>query len=190
MRSPLAALLIAGCAFDRGGVPARDGEAIDAAGDSEPADAATDAPADAAPDAAPCPLGYAPIPGGPAPSQYRIATSGKAWRDAELDCEDDGPASHLAILGDDAERDAVRGAIAGAAWLGVTDIVAEGTWFKVTTGIASYRPWNSGEPNDFFGEDCVELDGGGFNDENCTANDVYICECDGVAANPIAYTAP
>ncbi len=195
MRSALAALMIAGCVFDRAGLPAAgDAPRIDAAADAAP-DAVPDAdPPDAAPDAAPdaspCPDGYAPITGAPAGSQYRVVTSGKSWIDAEHDCEDDGATSHLAILADDAERDAVRGAVSGQAWLGVTDIVAEGTWLEVTSGLAAYRPWNSNEPNDLFGEDCVELDGGGFNDEGCGNANVYVCECDGLAANPLAYIAP
>ena len=182
----IAAWLVAGCSFDRRGLAA--GDAADADIDA-PIDAPVDARVDAMPDADPCPAGYAPIVGGEPGSQYRFVTTGTRWLDAEHACEADGLA-HLAVLDSDGERDAVRGQISGQAWLGVSDRVSEGTFFKVTTGVATYLPWLSGEPNDQFGEDCVELNGGGFNDEDCDAGDVYICECDRQAANPVAYTPP
>jgi hypothetical protein len=177
-------VLIAGCSFDRRGLPV--GGATDAAVTGG-GDARIDARVDAMPDADPCPAGYGGIPG--APSRYRLVTAGKSWLDAEADCEDDGLA-HLAILGDDSERDAVRGAIGGQVWLGVTDRVAEGTYFEVTTGVETYLPWLSGEPNNLFNEDCVELNGGGFNDEDCGVSQAYACECDGAAASKNAYTPP
>jgi hypothetical protein len=186
----ISALAWSACSFDRAGLPtgagAADAATADAMADADPPDAAPDA----APDADPCPGGYASITGAPGSSRYRLVTSGAAWLAAEHACEADGPSSHLAILTSDGERDAVRGAISGDAWLGVTDIVKEGTFALVTTGQASYLPWNFGEPNDLFGEDCVELNGGGFNDEDCGATNVYVCECDGTAADPVAYTAP
>jgi hypothetical protein len=148
-----------------------------------------DATVDAMVDANPCPAGYAPIAGGEPKSQYRFIENGARWIDAEKDCEDDGLA-HLAILDDDGERNAVGAIAKGQPWLGVSDRVAEGTFMKVTTGLATYLPWLGGEPNDQFGEDCVELKDGGFNDEDCDAANTYVCECDGLAANPLSYTPP
>ncbi len=186
-RAPaLAALFVVGCAFDTRGLPAAG--SIDAHV-SVPADARVDATVDATVDADPCPTGYAPIAGGQTRSQYRAVTAATDWLTAEKDCEDDGLA-HLVVLDGDSERDAVRAVVNGDTWLGVSDRVAEGTFFKVTTGVATYLPWLSGEPNDQFGEDCVELSGGGFNDEGCDNGDAYVCECDGLAASPVAYTPP
>jgi hypothetical protein len=186
MRWVVIAAWLAGCSFDRSGLAT--GGTPDARVEA-PADATVDAKVDATVDADPCPIGYAAIQGGEPRSQYRFVTSSAGWLDAEADCEDDGLA-HLVILDSDGERDALRGMISGDTWLGVTDRVSEGTFFKVTTGVASYLPWNGGEPNNQFGEDCVELAGGGFNDEGCDNDDVYVCECDGEAANPVAYTPP
>jgi hypothetical protein len=176
---------LAGCSFDPRGLAA--GGGADAAADAT-LDATVDATVDALPDADPCPTGYAPIAGVPK-SQYRFVTDQKQWLDAEKDCEHDGLA-HLAVLDNDGERDAVRGMISGDTWLGVSDLVSEGTFFKVTTGVAGYLPWNGGEPNNQFNEDCVELAGGGFNDEGCDNDDVYVCECDGLTGDPVAYTPP
>jgi hypothetical protein len=186
MRWAVAAALCAACSFDPRGVPA--GAAIDAPANL-PVDASVDAHVDAMVDADPCPMGYAPISGGGPRTQYRFVTASAQWLDAEKDCEDDGLA-HLVVLDSDGERDSVRGAISGDAWVGVTDLVSEGTYFKVTTGVATYLPWLSGEPNNLFNEDCEELKGGGFNDEDCGSSRVYVCECDGQAANPVAYTPP
>ena len=187
MRWFVALACLAGCSFDpRGLAP---GGGADAAIDA-PVDARVDAAIDAMVDADPCPTGYAPIAGGEVGSQYRFVTSGVAWLDAEQDCEHDGPA-HLAVLDNDGEKDAMRGAIGGDTWLGVTDIVSEGTFFKVTTGVATYLPWDPGEPNNAGGnEDCVELKGSGLNDEGCDRSHGYACECDGLAAYPVAYTPP
>jgi Lectin C-type domain len=186
MRLAAAALVLVGCSFDRHGLPAVPGAP----------DGAVDvlvAPPDAAPDAAPdanlCPPSYAPISGGSARSLYRIGAATAMWDAAEADCEADGLA-HLVVLDDDSERDAIRGALDGDLWTGVTDQVSEGTYFKVTTGLATYLPWLDGEPNNQGGEDCVELKGGGLNDDGCSHKDVYVCECDGLAANPVAYTPP
>ena len=186
MRWFVIAAWLAGCSFDPRGLAS--GGGADAAIDA-PVDATVDATVDAMVDADPCPAGYAAITGGEMGSQYRFVTGAKPWIDAEHDCEHDGLA-HLAVLDNDGERDAVRGMISGDTWLGVTDLVSEGTFFKVTTGAAAYLPWDSGEPNNQFNEDCVELSGGGFNDEGCDNSDVYVCECDGLAANAVAFTPP
>lgn len=186
MRWAAAAVWLAGCSFDPRGLTATG--ASDAGADAT-RDAHADARVDATVDADLCPAGYAPLPGIASRSQYRVETSTKQWTDAEAGCEADGLA-HLVVLDDDAERDAVRGTIGGDMWTGVTDRVSEGTFFKVTTGLATYLPWLSGEPNNQGNEDCVELVGGGMNDESCSHSRVSVCECDGAAANPVAYTPP
>jgi len=187
MRLAAAALVLVGCSFDPGGLPAVQGPP-DAATDA-PVDAMPDAMVDAMPDANLCPPSYVPLPGGPDGSLYRLDSNTVKWLDAEMSCEADGLA-HLAVLDNDSERDAIRGALDGDLWLGVTDQVSEGTYFKVTTGVATYLPWDSGEPNNLGGEDCIELKGGGLNDESCSHSRAYVCECDGLAANPVAYTPP
>jgi hypothetical protein len=181
------ALVASGCSFDPRGISATG--AVDAAADAM-VDATVDARVDAMVDADPCPMGYAPITGGEPGSQYRFATTSTDWMSAEMDCEHDGRA-HLVVLDNDGERDAVRGKFTGDAWTGATDLVSQFTWFKVTTGVDTYLPWDSGEPNNQGGnERCLELKGGGFNDESCDEGNVYVCECDGLAANPVAYTPP
>jgi len=183
----LAAGALAACSFDGRGVPTTAGatDAPIAPDIDAPAITATDAAVDATLDADLCPAGYVTIPG--APSRYRVGTIIRNWLDAEKDCEHDGFA-HLAILDSDSERDAVRGAVQGERWLGVTDIVKEDEFLKVTGGAATYLPWLGGEPNNQFNEDCVELKAGGFNDEGCGALQGYVCECDGLPSIEGTYT--
>lgn len=199
----LAALVLAACRFDGSGLPSDPpGGGVDAppALDDAGADAPDD-PADAGADATPpppdaqaCPGNYVAVDG--QSSRYRLVTSPDDWLAAELDCENDGAATgggtHLLILDDAAELTAVDPRIAPTVWIGMVDRVDEGTLVLVTGPGVVFRPFRSGEPNDGgplgFTEDCVELDGNVLNDEGCTANRQYVCECDGVDADPDAYT--
>jgi hypothetical protein len=185
----LAALVLAACRFDGSGLPSDPpGGGVDAppALDDAGADAPDD-PADAGadgtpppPDAQACPGNYVAVDG--QSSRYRLVTSPDDWLAAELDCENDGAA----------ELAAVDPRIAPTVWIGMVDRVDEGTLVLVTGPGVVFRPFRSGEPNDGgplgFTEDCVELDGNVLNDEGCTANRQYVCECDGVDADPDAYT--
>jgi hypothetical protein len=197
------ALALAACRFDGSGLPA------DPGGDDEPpvdapaqppgdgaADAAVDAPVDAgvnaAPDARACPSSYVAVDG--QASLYRLVTNADDWLAAERDCENDGDATgggtHLIVLDDAAEVAAVDARVNVLAWIGMTDRVEENTFVLVTGPGAVFRPFRDGEPNDgvLASEDCVELNGNRLNDELCSSNRAYICECDGIDADPDAYT--
>jgi hypothetical protein len=193
---------LAGCQFDPSGFSAHDG-----AGEPTPADAAPDAGsdvpmidaapigfADAAPptvaDAAPpfvCPAGYVadPISG----TSYRLSALPASWRSAEADCENDD--AHLAIVSDQHEIAHVDAMAAGSpVWVGLSDSLDEGIFLWVDGLDASFQPWHFGEPNDggLFGEDCVSLAQGGYNDEGCIATlHRYVCECDGLPADPASF---
>jgi hypothetical protein len=200
----LAALVLAACRFDGSGVASDAGGDDDVDGAPTPADAAADAPldpADAAVDAAPpppdaqaCPANYVRVDG--QSSLYRFVGSADDWAAAEADCENDGTATgggtHLLVLDGASELAAIDPRVAPPVWIGMSDRVDEGTFVLVTGPVAVFRPFRSGEPNDGgpigFSEDCVELNGAELNDEGCTANRQYVCECDGVDADPEAYT--
>uniref|UniRef100_A0A3B3ZYI2 C-type lectin domain-containing protein n=1 Tax=Periophthalmus magnuspinnatus TaxID=409849 RepID=A0A3B3ZYI2_9GOBI len=61
----------------------------------------------------------------------------------------------------------------GRSWIGLSDKETEGVWKWVDGSPLTISSWMSGEPNDEFGEDCVERrrDNNGkwtFNDLSCT----------------------
>ena len=170
-----------------------DAAAIDAAAvDAMPIDAAAvDAmPIDAMPpDAMPpdamgptCPAGYTASGSASVPSSYRFVDSTETFATAVGDCANDLTGkTHLAIIDDATERGVVD-ARAGtrAIWIGLTDAATENTWLTVLGAAATYFNWGDNQPDDFFGEDCVEMaDGGAFNDLDCANQQRrYVCECD------------
>jgi hypothetical protein len=139
------------------------------------------------PDAAGCPGGYEQLEG--STSWYRVQQTPAVWVDAEADCENDGPGTHLVIVDSAAEYAPINAAFFGQLWVGVTDRVTEGTFVTVTGAIPTYLPFGGGQPDDFFGQDCLRWgDGGGVDDIDCLSNQLgYVCECDGVAPDPAAY---
>ena len=184
----LAIVCTGACRFDGGGVPL-DGAVVDGpAGDGpEPQpDAAADAAIDAGIDATLCPGGYIDlgVPG----SRYRIGAAAAPWLQAERDCEDDsdGAATHLLVLDDAAELAAIDPRVTQA-WIGLSDRRTENDFLAVTGGHPLFQPWGAGEPNDQFGEDCAEIDGPVINDEECNNQQLFVCECDGRAADPATY---
>jgi len=54
-------------------------------------------------------------------------------------------------------------------WIGFTDEDEEGQFRWLDGSAAEYTNWNSGEPNNWAGnEQCTEMNGhGGWNDGNC-----------------------
>ena len=133
-----------------------------------------------------CPTGYAPIAG--QTSSYRYVTTATDWLAAELDCEDDGTGTHLAVVDTDAENMALDTLMAGedAYWLGISDRRVEGTYRTVTDDVQTFLPWDDMEPTGA-AEDCVYAEDKDFVDTDCAAPRAYICECDGRAAVPAAY---
>jgi len=103
------------------------------------------------------------------------------WLGAQLLCNDYG--YDLVSINDEAENDFVTDAAsdydAGTDWwIGYTDDAVEGTfvWEDGTSG--GYENWEPGQPNDFFGQDCAELDTDGtWNDTDCLFTfQAFICE--------------
>ena len=77
-------------------------------------------------------------------------------------------------------------------WIGYTDRVTEGTYFWVAgDGLHPNTPscfWTTGEPSSAGGDNCVvELGNnqcGDWFSRNCGELKEYVCEYDGVAADP------
>ena len=70
---------------------------------------------------------------------------------------------HLATISNAAENEWVRANVANAGgtphevWLGLGDVVTEGTYNWVTGEPFTYANWAPGEPNNYFDEDFVEM---------------------------------
>lgn len=211
MRRLLAASLCAalGCGFHPSGLTADEDAASDGAtNDGAPPDGVTvgDGPTvdAAAVDAAltdarsidavlpMCPTGYGAL--GTSASRYREVTATASWTAAAADCadDDDGGAftgfTHLAVIGDDAERLALTSpaAITGNTWVGLSDQLIEGTFRWVTaepTGgypqVGQQPPWDNGDPDGGDPIDCVRFKNSfTYEDKACGDANSYLCECD------------
>jgi hypothetical protein len=144
-----------------------------------------------APDAAAGPADAAPAPDAPAPCAegqaravdpvtggcYMLFTGGSAWYDAKAACENMLPRAHLVTISDLEEGTLVAGlAGGGEPWIGLNDVVREGTYGWVTGEPFAFTQWASGEPNNT--GDCVRLQGGRWADLDCSALRPYLCERD------------
>ncbi len=62
-------------------------------------------------------------------------------------------------------------------WIGASDRGTEGTFVWSNGDTWSYASWNADQPDDWRGEDCVEILTTGFwNDLNCRDDRAYLCE--------------
>jgi hypothetical protein len=198
------ASLVVACDFDPGSSSAT----IDASGTGGDGAATIDGPP--GPDAPPgidadagCPPGYDTLSTSGTSSRYRHYTNQRTWLNAEIDCEDDGAGTHLVVTQTSNEHAAIVDLVSGASspvWVGASDIVGEDTWLDVTGGETWQPDWFSGasqypaEPNN--SGDCALLSNDDLPigerdkhfDEACGNTWQYVCECDGIAADPAAYT--
>ena len=132
-----------------------------------------------------CPSTYTAAGG----SHYRWVGIGTNWLAAELDCEDDaGPSdqpAHLAVVDDATERTLLITGTGGSLdnqWIGRTDLASEGTLIYITPQ-AGVDP--SGASGNSGMKDCVRLgNDGSYDARDCTNTNIYVCECDGFAADP------
>uniref|UniRef100_A0A8C7A632 C-type lectin domain-containing protein n=1 Tax=Neovison vison TaxID=452646 RepID=A0A8C7A632_NEOVI len=75
------------------------------------------------------------------------------------------------------ENKAIQDVAKSTAFLGITDEVTEGQFMYVTGERLTYSNWNTGEPNDASGEDCVTiLEDGLWNDISCGIPHLAVCE--------------
>lgn len=125
-----------------------------------------------------------------APFRYRFKDAPQTWADALESCRSFGPGHSLALPTSDAERIALsaeaRATVVSRWWIGGTDEATEGTWLDPDGTPIAYQPWAPGEPNDFGGEDCLDLladpvEGTArtdlFDDRSCDATLPVICAC-------------
>lgn len=207
---PLTAILVvAGCQFDPNGTTDRpDSRAPDPTPDAEPPPPPDASPPDAEPPPPPdaaiahCPRGYQAS--ALTRTSYRFVDTPVFWPEAEMACEAEG--THLVVITSADERDVVAEIMGKSptgtsdkAWLGLTDRTSEGTWRFVTGGVASADVlfWNATEPNAtgdcaamYRTNEVVPSRNSRYDDADCVElgiNRGYVCECDGLAADPTAY---
>jgi hypothetical protein len=144
-----------------------------------------DAGADAAPDASlDCGAGAVRGPRG----CYAVEQTLVTWSEARTRCRQRGAGWDLAIVLDAEENQLAVALAAGSeAWLGGTDVDAEGEWVWVRDGTAfpsvqstdagEYAPWASGEPNDQNDSDCLRvLTTGVWADWECDGTYAFVCQ--------------
>ena len=111
-------------------------------------------------------------------SSYLYCTDALSQSDASAACS--ALSATLVSIGDAAENSTVSTLTGGATvWIGLTDRDVEGTWVWESGEAVSYTSWNSGEPNDSGGEDCVHTNyggTGGWNDISCSSSYPFVCE--------------
>lgn len=153
-----------------------------------------DGPPDAAvPDARdasvidPCAATYTTVHG---LSRYRDTGTAATWDIAEQACEADGRGSHLVVFNDTLEMHQIEADVSGAViWLGITDRVHDGTFVDVMGASPAFLPqWQSPDPS-FPGPGCVEFNPSSrlIHDLACGNPVAYVCECDGIPAQPSSY---
>lgn len=168
------------CVRDHGSSPDASRDAI---GDGPLADAP---PLDAPPDGSTmltCPASYTAIVG--QTSKYRTVRTPLGWAAAETDCENDGAGTHLAVVDNATEHAAVDALTGASIWFGLTDLKAEGNPLWVTGAAPVYT--NYGTMQNTAGYDCAGIYQGKWAWGDCTTLINYVCECDGIAADPTAY---
>jgi hypothetical protein len=133
--------------------------------------------------AAGCPADYAPLAGGSPGHVYRKAPNSLDWVAQNDFCRTTSLSAYLAVPDDATELMNLHTLAGGTFWVGVNDLVTEGTYAKVTGGTATFLPWAAGQPDDAggAGQDCVAATATSFSDEDCTgtgANRPAVCECE------------
>ena len=100
-----------------------------------------------------------------------------SWADASADCQAAG--LQLASVQSAAQNVLLLTAAAdNIVWIGGTDAESEGAWvWSPSNTPLSYINWNAGEPNNYGGEDCMQIyTDGKWNDQNCGDSLKYVCQ--------------
>ncbi|XP_021339906.1 neurocan core protein-like [Mizuhopecten yessoensis] len=111
----------------------------------------------------------------------------KSWEDAKNDCQ--SYASNLVKIETADEHLWLRifSIQSDYSWIGANDRDKEGEWRWISdNSTVTFTDWKAGEPNDVGGdEDCVIM-GIHWNDDNCTKENSFICEKEGVQTQSVA----
>lgn len=194
MRYALWLALVSGCSYEHGILPggARDAAAagdastaLDAASDRDASQVTADASVDAPIDAHTCPPDFMTLSGGQPTSRYKRysyqqnAGNAVTFAQASQICTNAG--GYLAIPNDSDELEALDGISQNpyerGYWVGITDQDQEGVWRTVLGDLATYLPWNVGQPNGGLAANCVAGYEERLYDVDCNIGYVFWCEC-------------
>ena len=173
----LGALLVSACGGD-------DGNPCSACVADAPSssDASSDAsePSDA-PITSGCPATFASITGGQAAHRYRLINATDDWSEQRGTCTAMSNSAYLAIPDNAAELAAIAMlSAASASWVGISDMATENTFITVKGAAATFLPWDTNQPDDNGGEDCVmvQTSSSRLRDEKCSTKYRAVCECE------------
>ncbi|XP_068448050.1 CD209 antigen-like protein E [Clinocottus analis] len=126
----------------------------------------------------PCQMGWRKF----GKSCYVVSTEKKDWMESRGACN--AEEADLVFIDSRAEQAFVNGLLSSGlnAWIGLTDGVKEGTWTWADGTPANTTFWRAGQRNNYDGnEDCGETvqrspGVGEWNDDGCSAKQIFICE--------------
>jgi hypothetical protein len=121
-------------------------------------------------------------------SHYRLGGQ-TTWTAAETSCETDGAGIHLVVIDAASEMTALAPLSGNSrTWVGVSDRKTDNVFLRVIGGVAPFLPWRSGDPSQA-GTACAAWDPqpAEYRDEACGQGRQFICECDGIPADPSSY---
>uniref|UniRef100_A0A8C3WUH0 C-type lectin domain-containing protein n=1 Tax=Catagonus wagneri TaxID=51154 RepID=A0A8C3WUH0_9CETA len=108
---------------------------------------------------------------------YLFSYTQSDWKSSVSACQDIG--AQLVIINSSTEQSFLQSWYMRhnkATWIGLSDNNNEGSWQWVDNSPLQLSFWQKGEPNNQGDEDCAELHNHGWNDNRCTAENVWICE--------------
>ena len=110
-------------------------------------------------------------------SPYLVCSGVLTWAAAADACAVFG--LHLVTINDAAENSLVASLLSETAWIGFSDLDAEGSFTWQDGSPVTFTSWSSGEPNDSNGEDCTHTNWsspGLWNDLDCGNTEPFVCE--------------
>jgi hypothetical protein len=150
-------------------------------------DAVPDAVPDVVPDVIdPCAVTYMMI----GQSSYRFTATPVSWDVAEHACEADGRGTHLVVFNDALEMNKIEAILNDIQiWVGITDRISDKNFVDVMGETPMFLPdWQDMGPS-FPGPGCVQFNPSSrlIHDQACDTQVAYVCECDGIPAQPASY---
>ncbi|HSK02099.1 MAG TPA: C-type lectin domain-containing protein [Kofleriaceae bacterium] len=131
--------------------------------------------------AAGCPADYAPLASGPTGHLYKKVPQSLSWTQQFDYCRSTSMRAYLAVPNDAAELTNLHALAGGTFWVGINDLVVEGTYVEAElSGPATFLPWAAGQPDNAgggSGADCVAATATTISDEACSSNRPAACEC-------------